>query len=352
MSLQFRHECIDPHPPGSEHDITLLGDLTGNGLLDIIIGGKRGEFNLFWYEAPDWKLHIIAHAPNLEAGGVLFDLNGDGRLDIIAGQQWGGNELYWFEQPPDPREQWTKRLIENRFEKYHDQAIGDIDCDDDPELIIVSQRSRVLAYYDLPLDPTQEPWPPECCHVIAEGIEDTEGLAICDIDSDGRNELIAGPSIYRLSNCATGEWRVMHFAPDYRQTRVAVGDLTGDGLLDIVLAEGESDLGRLAICSAPDYSPRVLRKDLFHPHSLAIADFDNDGNLDIFVGEMGLGRNPDPKLFIYRNLGSGKFEEELICRGIPTHEAKVADLNGDGKPDIVGKPYHPEGHIDVWWNEA
>jgi len=30
----------------------------------------------------------------------------------------------------------------------------------------------------------------------------------------------------------------------------------------------------------------------------------------------------------------------------------IADINGDGRPDIVGKPYHPERHIDVWFNET
>lgn len=352
MAFRFRHEVIDPDPPGAEHDIVLLADLTGNGLPDVIIGSKRGEYNLIWYENPSWRRHVIAVAPDLEAGGVVFDVNGDGRLDIIAGQQLGHKELYWFECPPNPRDMWVKRLIENRFEKYHDQAVGDINCDGAPELVFVSQRSRVLAYYDIPDDPTIEPWPGDCFHLIAEAIEDTEGLVICDVDGDGRNELIAGPSIYRLSNCPGGEWHVKHFAPGFRQTRVVVGDLTGDGQLDVVLSEGESDSGRLAICSPPKYEPIVLKAELFHPHSLGVADFDGDGKLDIFVAEMGLGRNPDPRGFVFRNLGEGRFEETEIWRGIPTHEAKVADLNADGRPDIVGKPYTPERHIDIWWNES
>ena len=122
--------------------------------------------------------------------------------------------------------------------------------------------------------------------------------------------------------------------------------------MDIVLCEGESHPGRLAIWSPPDRKPRILLQDLFHPHSLEVADFDGDGRLDIFVAEMGLGKNPDPKMYILLNRGGGEFEPVIIQRGIPTHEAKVADMNGDGRPDIVGKPYMPERHIDVWFNET
>ena len=38
--LQFRHEVIDPDPPGEMHDITLIGDINGDGRNEIVIGGK------------------------------------------------------------------------------------------------------------------------------------------------------------------------------------------------------------------------------------------------------------------------------------------------------------------------
>ncbi|MBM3499752.1 MAG: hypothetical protein FJX74_13915 [Armatimonadetes bacterium] len=59
-----------------------------------------------------------------------------------------------------------------------------------------------------------------------------------------------------------------------------------------------------------------------------------------------------PRGFLLRNLGEGAFEETVIWQGIPTHEAKVAALNADGRPDTLSKPHSPERHIDVWWNEA
>jgi len=350
--LRFRHEVIDPNPPGSHHDITLLTDLNGDRLPDIIIGGKEGPPNLFWYENPTWQRHDIVDAPQLEAGGVILDINGDGRPDVVAGQQWTGNELYWFENPPDPRGPWKRHVLENRFWKYHDQAVGDLDGDGEPEPVALSQRSGNLFYYDIPTDPYVEPWLRECFHLIAEGFaEEIEGLKVVDIDDDGAKEVIAGPSIYRVERAGRAS-HVRTYAAGFRQTRVAVGDFAGDGRLEIVLCEGESHPGRLAVCWPPEYQPRVLRDDLFHPHTLEVADFNGDGRLDILTAEMGLGINPDPRMIVFLNRGAGRFEEVLIQHGVPTHEAKVADLTGDGRPDIVGKPYDPERHIDVWFNET
>jgi hypothetical protein len=261
-----------------------------------------------------------------------------------------GNELYWFENPPDPTQPWTRRVIEDRFEKYHDQTVGDIDGDGKPEILIASQQSGIVAYYDIPEDPTVSPWPRSCCHILAEDMPGVEGLVIVDIDGDGRNEVMAGPTVFRRGD---GEvWERTAFATDYVMTRVAVADLDGDGELEVVLSEGESDPGRLALCRPPDWEPKVLMDDLFHPHSLEIADFSGDGLPDIFVGEMGLGRNPNPRMMILVNKGKAEFETVVIQEGVPIHEGKVGDLTGDGRPDIIGKPYHPDRHVDVWFNET
>ena len=181
-----------------------------------------------------------------------------------------------------------------------------------------------------------------------------EGLQIVDIDGDGSNELLAGTRLYRQS--ANGDWDRTDLATGWDFTRIATGDVDGDGSLEIVLSEGDSPElgthpGRLAWFDGPDWIPTFLHEDLYCPHSLQVADFDGDGLDDIFVAEMGLFDNDDPVALIYRNLGNGEFEVNEISRGIPTHEAKAVDLTGNGLPDIVGKSYEPTKHVDVWYNE-
>ncbi len=345
--LSFAHQVVDAAPPGSQLDITLLADLTGNGLPDIIIGGKQGDPNLFWYENPGWARHGIATVPNLEAGGALVDVDGDGHLDIVAGEQWNGQQLFWFRNPGNPRRPWRAYVITDRYFQYHDQLVADVDGDGEPEIVFCSQRAGLLAYYDLPDDPTVSTWPDSHLHLISEGMENVEGLAFALLD-DGPPVLIAGPNLFRRT--ARG-WDRQPYAPGFTMTRVAVGDLDGDGRLEIVLSEGESDPARLAICHGPDYAATVLDDGLFHPHSLELADFDGDGWLDIFVGEMGLNNHLDPRLMIFRNDGAGTLTPEIISVGIPTHEAKVADIDGDGRPDIVGKGYSVP-RIDLWLNRT
>ena len=100
----------------------------------------------------------------------------------------------------------------------------------------------------------------------------------------------------------------------------------------------------------------LLERDMVHGHSLQVADIDGDGNLDIFAAEMAKWSeakkqpdNPGATAWIFFGDGHGQFRKTVFATGIGFHEARVADLNGDGKMDILDKPYNWEApRVDVW----
>jgi hypothetical protein len=99
---------------------------------------------------------------------------------------------------------------------------------------------------------------------------------------------------------------------------------------------------------------------MIHPHSLQLADIDGDGNLDIFVAEMAKWSenqdhpdNPHTEALIFYGDGQGHFRKTVFQTGMGFHEALVADLNADGRPDILSKPYTWEApRVDIWLNEG
>jgi hypothetical protein len=380
-SLQFRHERIDANPPSGRLGFCMASDLTGNGRDDVIVGGmgarhavyvdgrptrlpsltgikdKLGfpEANLFWYENPGWERHEISADQRLGVGGALGDIDQDGRTDVVAGSPVHLNDVYWFRQPDDPRTKWERYTITDRHEKYHDLTVADVDDDGDLEVVGLSQKGETVFYCDVPAEATQSPWPSTCYHTVDDSIS-VEGLAVLDVDGDGRTEIVAGTNVYHRRDDAGEDWERERVLSGWDDVRVVTGDLDGDGNPEVVFAEGDSPtygthMGRVAWCDPDDWEPQFLDEDLFCPHSLQLADFTGDGRLDVFVGEMGLEENDDPELSVYRNDGDGSFTKRTISRGVATHEAKVADLTGSGRADLIGKSYTPNHHVDVWYNE-
>lgn len=379
--MEFRHERIDEATPAGRMSFCLTEDFTGNGRPDVLVGAlgvnrwvdlpvvggsvnlhelpiarslvARAETNVFWYENPGWERHDVARAPRLSVGGALGDITGNGRADLVTGQNLS-TDLYWLEQPADPRDNWTRRLLTDDFEKYHDVTVADVDDDGHDEVVFLSQESAVVGYYDVPAVPRQEPWPRTNRKILAENLN-VEGVAVTDLDGDGRTELVAGPNVFNRSG---DEWTHESIADGWGWTRAAVADLDDDGQQEVVLTEGdvpyaEDRPARLGVFDPSNWELTLLREDLYNPHTVQTADFDGDGHEDIYVAEMGLDSYEDAVHYVFANRGddSLEFEEHVIERGIPTHEAKAVDLNGNGRPDVVGKGY-ADTHVDIWYNET
>ncbi len=141
--------------------------------------------------------------------------------------------------------------------------------------------------------------------------------------------------------------RVYHFS------RAAAGQLIEGGRPEIVLAVGDG-VGPLVMYEwiKGTWKPKILLEGIDNGHSVSVLDFNGDRHLDIFCGEMRLnGGNPHSKIYLLLGNGRGDFQKTVVAEGFDLHEAKVADLDGNGTLDILGKAYNWETpRLDIWLN--
>ena len=343
---EFRRHTIYEGGPAERMDC-VVGDLDGDGVQEFVIATRNPD-GLHWFGRTDqgaWAPHLMDDSfPSISVGTALVDLTGNGKLDLISGTSDRGNHVFWWECPDDPTRRWTRRVVfELPDSRIHDLMVADIDGDGRDELYVWNPDAETIFSVPVPDDPFVTPWPGVC--KVATGVNEQD-FAAADVDGDGRLELIAGTSWYRL--LPNGEWERHVFAEGYGGVRVRAADIDGDGRPEIAVCEVALDIGqtygRLSLFRpGPDaekpWKAEVLHDRLLDAHTLQVADFDGDGRPDIYVGEMGRGdwtRPHPPRQILFLSRGD-RMEEHVIDTGTGTHEAKVIEL--DGKIGVISKPY-------------
>lgn len=277
------------------------------------------------------------------------DLNGDGKPDLVATESGVTDKVFILKNsstgignfsfsPPIPVTLAGKRP--KRIE------IADVNLDGKPEVIVTSQgsntvtvlinQSSLAAISFSPVAPVD---------ISIPGAVSTEGLAVQDLNGDGRPEIVTSQfqtnsNLYVIENNSspgaflTGDIKVLTVGTPIKNIRV--GDLDGDGKPDIAFTQLiSSSVGIFLNQSTSTLGfggLKTFETDLT-PWGIDFGDLDGDGKIDIAMAS--LTRKSLTILNNKSSAGNLAFEKFLQPTTYINRHIAICDVDTDGKPDIV-----------------
>jgi hypothetical protein len=312
-------------------------DLDDDGDLDLICA--NGNAGVHWYDQGDsgWTDYGLVSPPGTSQEAVPADVDGDGDLDLVAAA--GGAWAFYENQSIRPASDLGTLPADELPVTGAPAALVALDVDTDGDLDIVFGSDSGIRW--LENDGGGGTWTQQTLSLSLGAISDIVPASV----SPGRQtDLFAasglGSKLYWFDNSG-GTFSALEIASSGLDSpqRIAAGDVDGNGTVDLVFTDTidgtvgwfENQMGQPTGWTRHDVSSSL-------PFALGVAtaDVDGDGDLDLVASD----EHPSGgDVHWYENTaGDGTAWTDHIADGAATAGVEalcVADLDGDGDPDIV-----------------
>jgi hypothetical protein len=350
---KFREQLVDD----CLHDLwaCAVADVNGDGKPDLL-ALEWDPPAVVWYENPTWKRRILIEKEPRELV-VIHPIRIDSKTAFVLGAGYhdppdpkkSGGEIYLLKRPDDLEKPWTPVKIAAipTLHRIHSFNGGDLVCSALHGPTVVLRR---------PASPYTEPWPRE---TVDAGLQACHNTLSIDWDGDGKEEIVTasaeGLTLHRRGGDGVWEKKTLSKgAPGCSE--IVAGRLPGGRRY---LATIEPHHGHeFCVYTPPDQPDQPWKRKVLlvnkGGHTIVPVDVDGSGAEALLVGFVGqYSKHPGgPIWHVFRpkdSAGEDWEDRVLDDTTMPGEDGTVADLNGDGKPDLI---LAGGNRLKIYWNEG
>lgn len=350
---------------GASPTYIAAGDLDGDGDTDLITdsnGPGNDPTTVFWNDGAG----NFSMGPQLLAGWGfgevdLADIDADGDLDVIRASYFS-NGVYFFRNNGDST--FEPGIFYSGGGGCLGVVFTDIDGDNDPDFVALDKfGGKIRPYRNINgLGFTS-------VGLFACGANPYT-IEAADMDNDGDQDIVVGnedaSTVTVVYNDGSGAFTSTRTVPvGERPTGIALADLNADGAIDIVstdwgpLSPVNNTISVVLADGDGGFTPAVSQLVQGRPGSVAIGDIDGDSIFDIVVS-----CEADSSFAVLRGHGDGTFDPfAAFPAGASPGGIALADLDADGDADIAsvggdsmlvarnisGTPIEPTPYQIAWY---
>lgn len=378
MAAEFRFEAQEiERELGVGYAVKLL-DMNADGKLDILVVDMK---RVVWYENPTWQRHTLIQDQTKPDNVCIapYDIDGDGQVDFALGADWRpfdtltGGTIQWLSRGAQSDSLWQVHAI-GEEPVVHRIAWADFDGDGRSELIVVplmgrgttkpnfSERPLRILSYKIPADPARGPWEPE---VICEDVYVAHGFQPTDLNGDGRLDMLVASfeGVSVLERSPEGQWSRTRIGAGNQETTPNRGaseikrGLLGDKQDYIATIEPWHGF-QVVVYTRPVQPGELWKRHLIDDqlkwgHAVWPVNLDDDEDEELVIGvrdnqETGGGLS-GVRIYDPQDAAAGQWTRQLLdAGGVAVEDLAVADLDDDGRQDIVavGRATH---NVRIYW---